>query len=655
MLSQRFLHAKANDVYLGPGLYRSVRHLLRHLLLLGGSGLGKTYTSLLLATQIVDLRAAALFFVDPIGLFSHGIKEHLYRRRRFEHLALFDPTHVARFGYAAGIDCFRNALETTTQAAYAIAAMRTAAKDDPQDPMPTFMRWGRNSFIADCELGLTMADTEKVINPVDDAYRKVVVATLADTYGDVVSDFQQLLNNQGNDRFFNDNLLSLLNRVRSNFGNRLLRPMYSTRDHALDFQGWMQPGNVVGMTIPAGLFCDAEMQRMAGVSFIEAVLRAAISRPQPAPPVILFIDEAHRFASPLLQELLDSARNFNCHVWFAHQHLEQWRDPVLRQSVLANTYGKIAFRGVQDDALTLAAELEAPWVNPYREKIRLYSPTQFSHLKMMDVHSRAESESESRGKAHARTVGYMHAHARHSGESFGAGSSLIHGDASSYGTSEGLSCFENLDMVSNTGTSHTSGSSDVTVYADQWGETSGESEIEAESVAESHASSRAKARSRSHAVARVPVIAPGRVRWILSSVQFQDVQEQLFEFASALRRLPVQHALAQFGSDRPSFFKVGDYPKPTLRPEHFAYFDHELLRHASWSTKVTVLQEEALARDADIRSRVPKAKEPTHTPPHLLPAPAPQIVVELDVRKPDDATVRVKRTRKSRVTHRRGR
>jgi len=143
----------------------------------------------------------------------------------------------------------------------------------------------------------------------------------------------------------------------------------------------------------------------------------------------------------------------------------------------------------------------------------------------------------------------------------------------------------------------------------------------------------------------VPVTNPGPVFDELTSREFMQLQEQLWRYEADLRRRPKQHAVATYRGEFPVPFRVGNVPEPEFMQEETFPIDGEILRQVPWAARVELIEDEARERDADFRARLPKPKAPTRTPPHLLPKPHEQIVVHLDVTKPDNASVRVRRTR----------
>jgi hypothetical protein len=67
----------------------------------------------------------------------------------------------------------------------------------------------------------------------------------------------------------------------------------------------------------------------------------------------LYIDEASKFATPQISDILDFERKSGFRLIFAHHYISQIKNPEVRDSILANTTNKIMFH-MQDDSERLA-------------------------------------------------------------------------------------------------------------------------------------------------------------------------------------------------------------------------------------------------------------------------------------------------------------
>jgi hypothetical protein len=93
-------------------------------------------------------------------------------------------------------------------------------------------------------------------------------------------------------------------------------------------------------------------QQLLGTLLLNELMTAAFARPRgQRREFYLCIDEAQRFVTKDLCEILDGARKFGLHVLLAHQHLNQFRlkDPEVYYSALTNARTKVIFGGIDDE------------------------------------------------------------------------------------------------------------------------------------------------------------------------------------------------------------------------------------------------------------------------------------------------------------------
>jgi hypothetical protein len=184
-------------------------------------------------------------------------------------------------------------------------------------------------------------------------------------------------------------------------------------------------------------------------------------------PVYLYIDEAHRFLSQDVANILDQARKFGLHLILATQHLGHLRDrgEHIYRSVMANTRTKIIFGGLDDEDASLIARniYRGSW-DLSRPKHRFDRPTVVGQ-----EHDWLRSESESRGTSHA--IGTT--------KSESEGESIQRSTSKSWGTSvsesDSTSTSETITEGYGSTESHTDERSGSSSRGDSWSDGSGRS------------------------------------------------------------------------------------------------------------------------------------------------------------------------------------
>lgn len=153
----------------------------------------------------------------------------------------------------------------------------------------------------------------------------------------------------------------LLTRVEGFLDDPALRVMFGDSGTGLDLRQAMDRGQVVLVNLSKGRLGEESAYLMGG--FITAMLQlAAESRQNVWPPerrrrFHLYCDEFHGYmVSSSLREMLAEARGYGVSITIAHQNLSQL-DKDLRDSILANTRIRVAFRVNHEDAEVLSREM----------------------------------------------------------------------------------------------------------------------------------------------------------------------------------------------------------------------------------------------------------------------------------------------------------
>ncbi len=105
-----------------------------------------------------------------------------------------------------------------------------------------------------------------------------------------------------------------------------LGPMFSQPESRFDFRDIMDEGGRIVLLNLSGL--GADLGNLLGRIFVSLFYLAAVGRSDLPPcerkPFHLYIDEAHRFMTASIGDMIAETRKFGCSLCIAHQYLAQW-------------------------------------------------------------------------------------------------------------------------------------------------------------------------------------------------------------------------------------------------------------------------------------------------------------------------------------------
>jgi hypothetical protein len=161
------------------------------------------------------------------------------------------------------------------------------------------------------------------------------------------------------ERYANDAVVPVLNKVGQFISNPVMRNMVGQTRNALDFEAFMNDGKIVIINMSKGKLGEENIG-LLGSMFITRVQQAALSRSkireEDRRPFYFYVDEFQNFANDALASILSEARKYKLCMTVAHQYIAQ-----LPQSVKDATFGNvgslISFGVGGDDAAYLTKEL----------------------------------------------------------------------------------------------------------------------------------------------------------------------------------------------------------------------------------------------------------------------------------------------------------
>jgi hypothetical protein len=204
------------------------------------------------------------------------------------------------------------------------------------------------------QVGGTLLDFDRLLDPKDDSYRQWAIQHLPDerlrrfwttTYG----------------QYPRDAHLPLTNRLERFLAAAAVRNMLCQPGKSLNVRKAMDQGKVLLFNLSDGLLGEANAQ-ILGSLVVAKLQTAAMSRADIAPharrPFHVYIDEFQAFvdsSAASYERLLSRARKYRLSLCLAHQQLGQIPEEILRQ-IFGNVSTLISFRVSATDARRLSRE-----------------------------------------------------------------------------------------------------------------------------------------------------------------------------------------------------------------------------------------------------------------------------------------------------------
>jgi hypothetical protein len=137
---------------------------------------------------------------------------------------------------------------------------------------------------------------------------------------------------------------------------RVITPMFMAEKSGIDIREAMDQQKIIIVDLPEGKV-TTDIANLVGSLLLSAVYLAGMSREdtpeQNRPPFFVYVDEAYRYTTKSIPEILQSLRKFKVYLTLASQYLEQYRKNI--QDALTQTCETIiSFQVGEDTAKTLS-------------------------------------------------------------------------------------------------------------------------------------------------------------------------------------------------------------------------------------------------------------------------------------------------------------
>ncbi len=317
----------------------------RHLYIIGQTGTGKSFLlQLLTLSEIYQNHGFAV--VDPHGDYAGDIMKYI-PPERINDVVYFNPADRAfpiAFNPLEMIDPdSKNHL--TSELVGVLKKM--------------FESWGprlehilRFTILAllDYPDATLLGITEMLTNK---NFRKKVVAEIKDPVvrGFWVNEFASW-----NDKFANEAVAPVLNKVGAFVANPLVRNIVGQTRSTLDIRKIMDDGKILIVNLSRGLIGE-DNSAILGALMVTKIQLAAMSRAnvpiEQRRPFYLYVDEFQNFATDSFAVILSEARKYGLNLTVANQYIDQMADMV-KDAVFGNVGSMISFRVGATDAQYLA-------------------------------------------------------------------------------------------------------------------------------------------------------------------------------------------------------------------------------------------------------------------------------------------------------------
>lgn len=365
------------------GIKRSDRR--RHLYTVGKSGSGKSkLLELLIQNDINNGKGVGV--LDPHGDLVDNVLR-MIPEERMKDVVIFDPSDI---NYPI---CFNPLADVPPELKIrvTIGFIEIFKKLFGANWTPRLEHVLRYTTLALLDTpGTTILSILKMLT--DKNYRQMIVRNIQDN---VVKNFWVNEFAGWSEKFDNEAITPLLNKVGQFVSTNMIRNIVGQPDNKIDFRDLMDNNKILLMKVSKGILGEENAALMGAIA-ITKIYQAAMSRADTAEEErkdwYLYVDEFQNFATDTFDEILSEARKYRLNLTIAHQFLGQLSDNI-RTTVFGNVGSMISFRVGGEDAAILASEY-----NPR------FSERDIINLGVRDFYTKLSIEGELREAFSGRTL-----------------------------------------------------------------------------------------------------------------------------------------------------------------------------------------------------------------------------------------------------------
>ena len=358
---------------------------VRHLYIIGKSGVGKSFLLLLLTLSDIYHRQG-FAIVDPHGDFAQDAIKYV-PEHRIKDVVYFNPHDIDNpiaFNPMENDDPnMRGAI-----ASEIIGVLKKMFADSWGPRLEHILRFTLLALLETDKpnlLGITRMLTDK-------KYRTEVVAQVKDLQ---VKAFWLNEFASWNDKFATEAVAPILNKVGAFTANPLIRNIIGQTNSSFDIRKIMDEGKILVCDLSRGRLGEDNASTL-GALLITKIQLAAMSRANiplsERRPFYLYVDEFQNFATESFAVILSEARKYGLYLTVANQYVAQMV-PEVRDAVFGNVGSMVTFRVGADDATALARYFEPS-----------FEPTDLQNLSIQNIYVTMSIDGETSVPFSAKTL-----------------------------------------------------------------------------------------------------------------------------------------------------------------------------------------------------------------------------------------------------------
>lgn len=321
----------------------------RHVFICGKTGMGKS--TLILNMIAADIRRGrGVCLVDPHGDLAEEVLRTIPKRRTND-LILFDAGDQG-FPLAWNPLSACNHSSRSLVAEGILAAMKKLFGDSWGPRMEDILRHSLLTLVQFPDA--TLLDLQRLL--VDTGFRRQKIELLDDS---VLINWWQLTFNNWNERFRNEAIAPVLNKVGQFLANPLIRNIIGQNKSRLDLRSVMDREQILIVNLSQGRVGEPA-SNLLGAFLVTSLQLAAMSRADidesERRDFFCYVDEFQNFATDSFATILSQARKYRLSLTCACQYLDQM-DEATQASIFGNVGSLVCFQAGIRDAEWLVPQL----------------------------------------------------------------------------------------------------------------------------------------------------------------------------------------------------------------------------------------------------------------------------------------------------------
>jgi type IV secretory pathway TraG/TraD family ATPase VirD4 len=320
----------------------------RHLYIIGKSGVGKTKLLELFIRQDVT-HGHGLCIIDPHGDVVDAMLDYI-PKERIEDVCVIDPADI---DYPASFNPLQN-VEPMFKFQLTQGLIEVFQKQFGTNWTPRLEHIFRFTCLA--LLDYPYATMRGMISMLTDKnYRQKVVEYIKD---DMVKRFFAVEFTAWSEKFDNDAIIPLVNKLGQFLSDPLLRNIFGQKENKIDISKLMNENKIILINLSKGRLGE-ENSSFLGSIFLTKIKQAGMERAampeKDRKDFYIYVDEFQNVVTQTFENILSEARKYGLNLTLAHQYVGQII-PRVHQAVLGNCGSIIAFRIGGEDAVKMKPE-----------------------------------------------------------------------------------------------------------------------------------------------------------------------------------------------------------------------------------------------------------------------------------------------------------